>query len=421
MQDNSAEPQPRMRAFAAVAFVFVVVMMGTTLPSPLFDLYEQTLGISPLTVTVLYAIYAFGVVLALLLAMPVSARLGRRPMLATALLLSGAAAVAFLLSDNVIVLLAARVLSGLAAGAVTGTATEALINFGGGAHRGRSAMIGIATNMVGLALGTAVAGGVADIGYRPLQLPFIVDCGLVVVACAVLAAVPKHEGTQQQAPRATDTGASLRPRALASAITDVRAVFVRAAILGGLGFAANGLIPTVTAVFLSRYLGIGSHLLAGCLISLVFLATALGQLLARRGAAGDTQRVGTVGLIVGLAVFACAVGWNSMILFVVATVLIGVSTGICIGAGIAHLAEVTPIVHRPAVVTAYFILLYLLLAVPVIGFGVLLDYTTLHLGTALFSALGVVVLLVTLLRSLRGNRETVTACPSISLRTKERD
>jgi MFS family permease len=109
---------------------------------------------------------------------------------------------------------------------------------------------------------------------------------------------------------------------------------------------------------------------------------------------------------VGLVVFAGAIGWNGLILFVVATVLIGVSTGTCIGAGIAHLAEVTPIEHRPAVVTAYFILLYLLLAVPVIGFGVLLDHTTLHLGAALFSAVGVVVLLGTLLRSLRGSRET---------------
>jgi MFS family permease len=396
VRDESAEGQPQPRAFTAVAFVFVVVMMGTTLPSPLFDLYERTLGISPLMVTVLYAIYAFGVVVALLLAMPMSARLGRRPMLATALAVSGAAALAFLLSDNVIVLLAARVLSGLAAGAVTGTATESLILFGGAAHRGRSAMMGIGANMVGLALGTAVAGGVADIGYRPLQLPFIVDCGLVVLACAVLASVPKREG-----PRAAATGASLHPRALASAIGEVRAVFVPAAIRGGLGFAANGLIPSVTAVFLSQYLGIGSHLAAGSLISLVFLATALGQLLARGRVPHVTQLVGTAGLVVALLGFAAAVGWNSLILFVLATVLIGVSTGICIGAGIAHVAEVTPIAHRPTVVTAYFVLLYLLLAVPVIGFGVLLDYTTLHLGTTLFSALGIAVLLVTLLRSLR--------------------
>jgi MFS family permease len=400
MPAGSSAQQPRTLAFVATTFVFVVVMMGTTLPSPLFDLYERTLGISPLMVTVLYAIYAFGVVLALVLAMPVSARLGRRPTLATALLLSGAAAAAFLFSSNVIVLLAARVLSGLAAGAVTGTATEALITFGGVAHRGRSAMIGIAANMVGLALGTAVAGGVADIGYRPLQLPYIVDCGLVVVACVVLTVVPR-----QEARHATATRASVRPGALVAAVAHVRAVFVRAAISGGLGFAANGLIPSVAAVFLSRYLGMSSHLLAGSLISLVFLATAFGQLLARWKPESDTQTVGTVGLVAGLVVFAGAIGLNSLILFVVATLLIGVSTGTCIGAGIAQLAEVTDPLHRPTVVTAYFVLLYLLLAVPVIGFGVLLDHTTLHVGAVVFSALGIVVLLATLLSSRRRERE----------------
>jgi MFS family permease len=402
VQDDSDPGRGRPSAFAAVAFVFVVVMMGTTLPSPLFDLYERTLGVSPLMVTVLYASYAFGVVLALLLAMPVAAGLGRTRMLAVALLLSGASALAFLLSDNVIVLLAARVLSGLGAGAITGTATEALITFGGSAHRGRSAMIGIAANMVGLALGTALAGGVADIDYRPLRLPYIVDIGLVILACVVLVKVPRDHG-----PRSGEVGAPPRPRALLSALAHVRGVFVPAAISGGLGFAANGLIPTVTAVFLSRYLGLGSHLLAGCLISLVFLATALGQLVARRRGPRDTQFVGTVGLVVGLVVFAGAIEWNSLALFVVATVLIGVSTGSCIGAGIAHLAEVTEIGHRPAVVTAYFVLLYLLLALPVIGFGVLLDHATLHVGAAIFSAFGVIVLLVTLARSRLRNRETV--------------
>ena len=48
--------------------VFAVCMTGTTLPTPLYPLYQQKFGFSELTVTVVYAVYAFAVIGVLLLA-----------------------------------------------------------------------------------------------------------------------------------------------------------------------------------------------------------------------------------------------------------------------------------------------------------------------------------------------------------------
>jgi predicted MFS family arabinose efflux permease len=380
-------------AFAATGLAFITVMAGTTLPSPLFGLYEQTLHLSPLTVTVLYASYAFGVVLALLAAVPLSARLGRRATIIAALALCLISDAAFIASSDAAFMLGARVLSGLAAGAITGTATDALIAFGGSARRAHSAALAVVTNMSGLALGAALAGGIADLGYYPLKAPFVVDAGLVAVAAAGLLALPADPAHPQGAPSRSFWP---YPRAVAP----LRQTFARAAVLGGLGFAANGLIPTVAAVFLERFLGIDSHFAAGVLISLVFLATAAGQLVARarRNSARDLQSAATAGLAAGLAIFALAIGVENLAVFILATAVIGISTGTAIGSGISELAELAEPATRGAVITAYFVVLYLLLAVPIIAFGLVLNHATLDATSTAFSALGVVALVSLLLR-----------------------
>ena len=115
-----------MRSAVLTAFVFVVVLLGTTVPTPLLALYERSFGVSPLGVTVIFGIYAIGVVACLLTFGHLSDEIGRRPVLAIALVLSGLAATAFLVAESTAVVLGARVVSGLAAALVTGAANAAL-------------------------------------------------------------------------------------------------------------------------------------------------------------------------------------------------------------------------------------------------------------------------------------------------------
>ena len=42
------------------AFAFAVAMLGTTLPTPLYPLYQRHFGFSELTITVIFATYAAG-------------------------------------------------------------------------------------------------------------------------------------------------------------------------------------------------------------------------------------------------------------------------------------------------------------------------------------------------------------------------
>ena len=64
-----------------VAYAFATTMLGTTLPTPLYPIYQQHIGFSSLIVTVVFATYAVGVLAALLVVGPLSDIYGRRRVL----------------------------------------------------------------------------------------------------------------------------------------------------------------------------------------------------------------------------------------------------------------------------------------------------------------------------------------------------
>src|SRR3954453_16311367 len=57
----------RRAGFAAAALALAVAMLGTTLPTPLYPLYQERYGFSELTITVIFAVYAAGVIAGLIL------------------------------------------------------------------------------------------------------------------------------------------------------------------------------------------------------------------------------------------------------------------------------------------------------------------------------------------------------------------
>ena len=72
---------------ALIGYAFAAIMLGTTLPTPMYSLYADTMHFAVLTTTVIFATYALGVLFALLVFGRWSDAVGRRPML-----LAGAAA-----------------------------------------------------------------------------------------------------------------------------------------------------------------------------------------------------------------------------------------------------------------------------------------------------------------------------------------
>src|SRR3954447_18792654 len=88
-------------AFPGIAYAFLVVMAGTTLPTPLYPLYETRFGFGELMVTVIFATYAVGVIAGLILTGRLSDEIGRRPVLLFWLACSATSTVLFLVAQDV--------------------------------------------------------------------------------------------------------------------------------------------------------------------------------------------------------------------------------------------------------------------------------------------------------------------------------
>src|SRR5690349_9506 len=148
----------RQTATVGVAYAFLVTMVGTTLPTPLYPIYEEKFGFAALTVTIVYAVYGIGVLATLLLVGPLSDRLGRRPLLLPGLGFAAVSSVVFILAQGLPALFIGRVLSGISAGLFTGTATAALLDLAPESHKQRATLIATVVNMGGLGLGPLLAG-----------------------------------------------------------------------------------------------------------------------------------------------------------------------------------------------------------------------------------------------------------------------
>ncbi|MEU1360137.1 MFS transporter [Micromonospora zamorensis] len=375
-----------------VAFAFWITLVGTTVPTPLYPLYEMEFGFSSLTVTVVYALYALGVVVGLLVFGRLSDQIGRRPVILAALLLSVAADAVFLFAVDLAMIIVGRILAGLSAALIIGAATAALAELIDRRHPKRAATVSIFANLGGLATGTLLAGIVSDVAPDPLRLPWAIVLILAVLAIIALRGVP--ETVRERSP------VTLRVQRLRVPAT-IRGAFVRSAITAGAGFAALGVLTSVSGLFLGMVLHETSHTLAALVVFVAFAGAAFGQLLTRVLSSRAALAYACVGLIVGAGLLAFSMWMALLATLLVSAALIGVASGVAVGDGIATITTKTEPQHQAEAVSTFFAILFAMLGVPAVGVGLLIQTIGLRPAGEVFSAVVAVLAVVVLLSLLR--------------------
>ncbi|WP_228920784.1 MFS transporter [Streptomyces sp. DH20] len=345
--------------------VFAVCMTGTTLPTPLYPLYQEKFGFSELTVTVVYAVYAFAVIAALLLAGNASDAVGRRPVLLWGLACAAASAVCFLLAADIAWLYAGRLLSGLSAGLFTGAATAYVMESAPPGRASRATFVATAVNMGGLGCGPLLAGVLAEYAPWPLHLPYAVHLTLVVCSVAVLLGLP--ETVRDLRPLRT-----VRPQR-PGVPAHVRAVFGPAATAAFVGFALFGVFTSVSPAFLARYLGVSDHAVSGAVVATAFFASIAGQTAVGRVGVRRSLPLGCAGLLAGLALLAGALHRDSLALVVPSALVGGVGQGLAFRGALTAVGRASPPDRRAAVISSLFVVAYAGISVPVIGVGLLTE------------------------------------------------
>ncbi|WP_319435707.1 MFS transporter [Mycobacterium sp. RTGN5] len=369
-------------AFALLAYSFAAIMVGTTLPTPLYALYSDRMHFAVLTTTIIYATYAGGVLFALLVFGSWSDVIGRRPVLLAGAVCALASAVVFLIADSVPLLLVGRVLSGLSAGLFTGTATAAVIEAAPPSWRDRAPAMATIANIGGLGAGPVLAGILAQYAPDPLQLTFIVHIALVALVAIAVFLVPET---------ASRTGKLGLQRL--SVPPEVRPVFIVAALAAFAGFAVTGLFTSVAPSMLTNIIGIGNHALAGLMAGSIFGASAIAQIAGSRIAPQRAVALGCAILAVGMGVLVVALHYSSLAGLIAAAVVSGIGQGISFSRGLAAVAERTPAQRRAEVSSTYFVVAYVAISIPVIGEGFAAQAWGLRTGGTVFAtAVGVLAL-----------------------------
>jgi MFS family permease len=373
--------------FVLAVFAFFVAMLGTTLPTPLYPLFEQRYGFGPLLVTVIFAIYAFGVIAGLILFGNLSDQLGRKPVLLLGLAFSAASAVLFLLAGSLAPIYVARVVSGLSAGIFTGTATAYVIDLAPPGRRRLASFVAVFANLGGLGTGTLLSGLLGQWAPHALRTPFAVSLGLVVVATVGLVVAPE-----------TVERAGLRFRLQRLGVpAEVVAVFVRAALAGVAAFAVSGVFSSVAPEFLGLGLHRHSPALAGLLVFFLFVMSVAGQVLVPR--LRNALAAGCGLLVAGVALLAVSLAAESLTTLFASAAVAGLGQGVVVSGGLAAIVEQAPAERRGETASSFFVVLYFGLSIPVIAAGVAIHYTSLRPAGIGFCA-GVGVLTLAVLASL---------------------
>ncbi len=366
-----------------VAYLFFVVMMAALLPTPLYAIYAHRLALSPVTITAVYGIYVAGVLATLLTLGRLSDHVGRRPVLAGAVVMAAIGALIFVASPSLPALFAGRLACGIAVGLVTGSATAYLSELG---RRGPgpdfSVVLATVANLGGQAFGTVLSGVLAEYAPSPLVLPYA--AGLVLMLPVALCRwLPEtvadrdgwRSGVRQQR---LDVPAA------------IRAPFAAAAIAGFASFAFFGFVTALTDDILVSGLHESSHLIAGLVVAAMFAASAAAQFAVGHFSVRRGSLAGLAALPVAAGCVVAAVVASSLPLLVLAAVAGGAGVGFAFRCGLAIVTRIAPERLRAQVASTFYAVAYAGAVVPTVIAGLLTSVSGLFvaaLALAIFMVL----------------------------------
>jgi MFS family permease len=348
--------------FAITAGLLTVIMLGGTLPVPLYVLWEPKMGFGLLGVTVVFAVYVVGTLAALLGFGDLSDHFGRKKVMAGAIVTAAVSTAIFLVADSIGVLIVARIISGVGVGFMTGTATAALAELAGPGGQRRAAVTASAANLGGLGLGSLIAGLFAQYVGAPTHTVFWVYLGLTGLALIALLAIPESVNQPDRVFRVH----------LRIGVPAGMGLLMLGACLGVFAaFTLLGLFSSLVPTFLRGVLGISNLAAIGATGFLVFAIAAISQAASARLASRASVTVGLPLLVAALAALETSLFIKAEWLFYLATVATGIAVGMIFRGGLTEINRQADPAHRAQAVSTYFAAAYVGIGLPVVLIGLI--------------------------------------------------
>lgn len=348
--------------FVLAAVGVATLLAAASAPSPFYPLFQQSLGIGSVVITVVFAVYAVALLAALLTLGSISDHIGRRPAISAGFLILALGMVILWHADSAGMLIAARGVQGLASGILVSTLAATITDCAPPERAGRAALVNSAMPMVGLMAGLVVAGAALRlIPGTALTVVFgaftLVYLGLAIAIWFAPEPVSRTKGVAR----------SLLPRAVVP--TSAKRMFGISVPVLLASWATGGLFFSLGPGILIQRFAVSHSLLQSLVLATLPGAGAVAIAVFHGRAARTTTLYGATALATGTALMVLALVAHSLGLYVAAVAVTGTGFGTSFMGVVGSLAALVPAHQRAELFAALYTVSYLSFGVPTVIAG----------------------------------------------------
>lgn len=341
----------RRRGFWVLAATLVTFFAASSVPTPLYLVYQARWHFSAITLTLIFAVYAGALLLTLLTAGGLSDFLGRRRVLAGALVVELLSMAAFVYADGVGWLLVARAVQGVATGAAAGALSAGVADLAPPERPSLAAAVNTAAPSAGLAIGALTSGALVQYAPAPRVLVFASLSVLFGALLVALTLVPETVSRRAGSLRSLQLRASVPAQA--------RSTFRAMAPVLIATWAVGGLVLSLGPSLAAGVFGARNHLVGGLVVTAVAGFGAAGSVLTRSWAPRPTMVHGALVLVAGIALVLAALGTEWTGLFFAGLVVTGWGFGSAFVGAFAAVASIATPQQRAELFASLYVLSYL--------------------------------------------------------------
>jgi hypothetical protein len=346
-------------ALYLLASLVVSLLAASAAPTPLYAIYQRMWGFTPITITIVFGVYAVAVLAALLTLGRLSDSVGRRPVLLTALAVQVVAMVVYATAGGVGELMGARIIQGLATGAALGAIGAGMLDV----DRERGALFNALAPGLGTGSGALISALVVQFLPAPTHLIYLALVGVFVLQ-AIGVVLLRETVTPVPVTASVFTPEVGLPRAVRGRVLAAAPVLFASWALAGL-YAALG--PSIVQALTGS-----DNVVLGASSLTVLAGTAVAASYLLRTVPARTVLLWGIGaLVTGVAITLIALGAGSLALFFVGTAVSGVGFGAGFQGGIRTVVPLAAPHERAGVLSLLYVISYLGMGVPAVaaGFG----------------------------------------------------
>lgn len=362
------------------------VLAFSSVPTPLYHIYQAKLSFSTFTLTIIFSAYALSLLTTLIIAGAISDYIGRKPIILISLTLILLADGLFYSADSVTILILARAVQGIGTALATATLCSAIIDV----NKQLGSRINSFAPMAGMAVGMLISCAGVTYASEPLKTTFVI---VGIILCVSLLAlwfttesVNKQKITSKIFKPSLTMPANSRKRfALISPIN------ISLRMLSGFYLS---LMPSL----LAAAFGDINIWVSGSAFLFLTISASIAIIFINRIQYDGFMKVGILLLFIGVILLLFGVNINRVLLLFVGSSLAGMGFGICFMQEMAVLLTDVDATIKSRVLSVFYIESYLAFCVPVLvtsfalnRYGASLVTATNIYGGAILCLLGIAI------------------------------